>query len=373
MEIKFKRQHNDSFMIIDAVDTVENYEVKMIGENQIDALLEMSKINFNGVQQYTYNISRKENLEDFLESHDLTIELLRRIVLNIQLAYDELNRFLINERHIWLEIETVYLEKAQDNFKVSLCYYPKDIGTVQEQFRGLFEKILRLVPPGDKKFTKKVYEAYDLCLKEDYTLAEIYDCLQDDESEELIVNKINLRDDGIDEYEEAENIDWELPQNYLADYSDSESEGKTSPLKQIHQVIKTFLCNKIEFKDVFDSASDDFIVEPDCELEQKTQLLTETKPCGKLVYDGQNKEDDFLVNKDVFRIGSGKKNDAILRERTVSTNHAKITREGDDYYLSDLNSTNSTFVNNKELSYRTPVKLKIMDKISFANVNYVFM
>ena len=74
----------------------------------------------------------------------------------------------------------------------------------------------------------------------------------------------------------------------------------------------------------------------------------------------------------MFRIGSGKGNDAVLKAKTVSSNHAKIEKDGNDYYISDLNSTNSTYVNNVELPYRTKVKLKIMDKISFANVNYTF-
>lgn len=347
----------------------------MIEENRIDALLEVSKININGTQQYNYNISRKENLEDYLDSHDLTIDIVRRIILNIQLAYDELEKYMIDDCHIWLSKESVYLEKSYDSFKVSLCYYPKNMGNVQEQFRSIMEHLLTVVPASDKELAKVVYEAYDICLKEDYTLSEILDCISDVcEVSEPPVEKINLREEERTECDYIEQDYFNQQGEYISDQFDEISQEKTSLFWQVQGAVKNFLCKKIEFKDNPILESDDFVIDPEnIELEQKTELLADVKPSGKLVYDGLNREEDFLVDKDVFRIGSGRANDAVLHERTVSTNHAKIVREGDDFYLSDLNSTNSTFVNNEQLVYRNPVKLRIMDRISFANVNYTFM
>ena len=73
--------------------------------------------------------------------------------------------------------------------------------------------------------------------------------------------------------------------------------------------------------------------------------MSEAPAIGRLVYDGDSNEDDFLINKDTFRIGSSQNNDAVLKARTVSKNHAKITKEGDDFYITDSNSTNGSFLN----------------------------
>ena len=120
-------------------------------------------------------------------------------------------------------------------------------------------------------------------------------------------------------------------------------------------------------------AAEDFVIEPDYEMDEKTVLLSESKPVGRLVYDGNSNEDDFIINKDVFRIGTGKANDAIIHARTVSGNHAKITKEGNDYYLTDSNSTNGSFLNSLPLVYRKPYKLKPMDVIRFATESYIFL
>ena len=375
MDISYKRQHNESFMVVELEDTVSTYEEKMIEENQISSLLTITRLNFNGCMQYHYNISRKENLEDFLDSHDLNLDTFRRFVVNLKLAYAELDKYLIDERHIWLDKESVFFEKGADSFKLSLCFYPKDMGTMQEQFRTIMDYILKKVPSSDREFSRIIYEIYDLCLKEDYTLGEILEYLQPKESEvDTKVESINLRDDfPAETTEELRADDYPLGQEFVSDLTSFQVPEKPSIFGKFISGAKGFLTKKIEFKDEYPEESEDFIIEPDAEFEEKTVLLSETKPVGRLVYDGQDGENDFLVTKDIFRIGKSKSCDAVISAPTISQNHAKIVREGDDYFLSDMNSTNSTFLNNEELVYRRPVKLKIMDKIRFANVSYTFM
>lgn len=373
MEIKYKRQHNESYMVLEVNEESLGYEEKMIEENQLSSLLKFSKVNFNGVQQYNYCISRKENLEDYLEGRELTLELLKRIILNIQLGYEEIAKYLIDENHIYLSKETVFLEKSNDSFRLSLCYYPSDLGSVQQQFRSLMEFFLQYVSSRDKQITDAVYKAYDLCLKNDYTISEILECLQSEDNDyEVYVERIDPYAETIESVGESYEDPLFTQTESLNDWYEAENSKKSGKWNTFLDSVKGFINNKINFEDLNYDSSDDFVVDPDYEIEEKTVLLTDVNPSGKLVYDGQNQEDDFLVNKDIFRIGSGKGNDAILKAKTVSSNHAKIEKEGNDYYITDLNSTNSTFVNNVELPYRTKVKLKIMDKISFANVNYTF-
>jgi hypothetical protein len=371
MEIKYKRQHNESFMVLEGSDVIRNYEERMIEENDICSLLKFNKLNVNGIQQYNYNISRKENLEDFLEAQRLDLDMFRRLLLNIKIAYEEIGRYLIDERHIFLSKETIFLEKNNESFKVSLCYYPKDMGGVQQQFRELMEYFLKLVTPENRHLTEKIYNAYDLCLKEDFTLSEIIESLQQDQEEEISVQRIVLddMDDSIEEdYPEF------VPQGeYLSELYEETDKRDRFQIGHLWDSVKGLLSSRIPYKDTYKEEMEDFEIDPDYEIEERTILLSHAKPAGKLVYDGPNHEEDFLIDKDIFRIGSGKNNDAVINEKTVSSNHAKIVREGDDYYISDLNSTNSTYVNNRELTYKSKIRLSVMDKISFANVSYVFM
>ena len=106
MEIKYIRKHNDSFMtIIDEANAVE-YETKMIDSNDISILLEYSILEIDGTTQYNYNISRKENLQDYLETRDYSLEAIEKTVLSLQIGLSELEKYLIDEeRNITLFID----------------------------------------------------------------------------------------------------------------------------------------------------------------------------------------------------------------------------------------------------------------------------
>jgi pSer/pThr/pTyr-binding forkhead associated (FHA) protein len=92
---------------------------------------------------------------------------------------------------------------------------------------------------------------------------------------------------------------------------------------------------------------------------------------GKLLYEGSGEEEDILINKEVFRIGSKEKdNDAVLHSSGVSRYHARILKQGESYFLEDLNSKNGTYVNGKQLNYKEKLKLQSMDQVRFADALY---
>lgn len=80
---------------------------------------------------------------------------------------------------------------------------------------------------------------------------------------------------------------------------------------------------------------------------------------------------DIPVTSYPFFIGKLKKNvDYCLESDTVSRYHAKITKEGEEIYLTDLNSTNGTFINDEPLQTYQKKEIRYGDVIAFANIKY---
>ena len=59
---------------------------------------------------------------------------------------------------------------------------------------------------------------------------------------------------------------------------------------------------------------------------------------------------EFKMEKDVMTIGRKDDNDLPIDNMAVSGHHAKIYKEGMSYVLEDLNSTNGTYVNDKQIA-----------------------
>ncbi len=73
----------------------------------------------------------------------------------------------------------------------------------------------------------------------------------------------------------------------------------------------------------------------------------------------------YLYHKFETIIGRDEKSDIIIQDATVSRQHASLTLRGNEYVLSDLSSTNGTFVNDGKIT--TPSPLKEGDVISLGN------
>ncbi len=75
-----------------------------------------------------------------------------------------------------------------------------------------------------------------------------------------------------------------------------------------------------------------------------------------------------------FFIGKLKENvDYCLDQKVISRFHAKITREEEKYYITDLNSTNGTYVNSQLLRTYEKKEIVLGDEIAFANISYHFL
>ena len=79
------------------------------------------------------------------------------------------------------------------------------------------------------------------------------------------------------------------------------------------------------------------------------------------------------MERDVCLIGKGKAAaDVLLVSPAVSRLHARLTWDGETYCISDLNSKNGTFINDKLLSVGETYALNAGDKIQFADLTYRF-
>ncbi len=64
--------------------------------------------------------------------------------------------------------------------------------------------------------------------------------------------------------------------------------------------------------------------------------------------------------------------DCVLTGEAVSRIHARIDREGEEYRISDLNSTNGTSVNGRVLETNETMALKKGDEVFIANFPFIF-
>ena len=95
---------------------------------------------------------------------------------------------------------------------------------------------------------------------------------------------------------------------------------------------------------------------------------------ARLIYLGGGEERDFVVDKDIFLIGTDASAvDGVLKSRAAGEIQAKITKSENTYYIEDMNSANGTLVNGEILIYKEVRRLEEGDRITFADISYRFL
>lgn len=81
-----------------------------------------------------------------------------------------------------------------------------------------------------------------------------------------------------------------------------------------------------------------------------------------------NIHNDYNLEPGRTSIGRHSDNDVIISDASVSNHHARLNFEA-NYFLTDLRSSNGTFINGKKIFH---VKLADGDVINFAGIHATF-
>jgi hypothetical protein len=85
--------------------------------------------------------------------------------------------------------------------------------------------------------------------------------------------------------------------------------------------------------------------------------------------DGPDKGKDYRISKEKTSIGKQETSDIVIKRDFISRNHAVLTYEDTKFVLTDLHSTNHTYVNDEKISKKI---LKDNDTIRFGEAAYKF-
>ncbi|MBQ4300789.1 MAG: FHA domain-containing protein, partial [Lachnospiraceae bacterium] len=325
-----------------------------------------------------------------------------RIFAAIMVAFEEVAKYLLRTEHILLSAETIYVSR-QEGQEVYLCYYPGD----QDGKCGLSDfmnHIIGVLDYADDDLTRLCYSLYEMTLDEHTTIGDLYEYIQENLPTDYIQtpnssggnsreNNCALQkeehiyaegDEHIDFVENVatyddmeEPVDEEVAQREF-DFGGNVLEEIFNRIRskglEIYDMIMSWQKDKKDRTEDNKPLENDLIIEPEPVECEPTVFLgaKSNKVYGSLRYIGNEKESDYIIDSNIFRIGTHGANDACLNSQTVSRHHAKINEIDNHFYIQDLNSTNGTFLNDIMLNYSQSYELNPGDRITFADVPYIF-
>jgi hypothetical protein len=92
---------------------------------------------------------------------------------------------------------------------------------------------------------------------------------------------------------------------------------------------------------------------------------------ARLVSIGVHPQLEYRLDKNALAIGSHHNNDIVLTDTTVSRRHATISRRLGRFILTDLGSTNGSYINGRRIS--RPTALRRGDEVRFGSARFGFL
>ena len=283
------------------------------------------------------------------------------------------------------------------------CYYPNKEGELREEFANLIENMLPQLDHENREDTEKVYAIYEKTREENYSLLklqELFFATEEENDWEMWQEYKEVKNETVGIESVAVN-----PQNPKK--SDKIMSLKKLILQALEKGISSLHLDKLNRKKK--ELSMPAIPVPFIKKKQKESSpernkihLSEHRKMGasekdpaypmkqdrvylsrqreeavtgaRLIYLGGGEERDFVVDKDIFLIGTDASAvDGVLKSRAAGEIQAKITRAENTYYIEDMNSANGTLVNGEILIYKEVRRLEEGDRITFADISYRFL
>lgn len=368
MKTEYIRNLTGSYMIIkDAEYTYENMELLMLLNNKISGLLDMQVIVSNGKIEYWYEITGTTSIGTMMDLFSLDGTRLKRLIEDVYDMNQQLLDYLLDGENILYSPEFIYYDRGMEKYR--FCYLPGSKVLEQNSLQTLAEYLLPKLDHKDQDAVTMGYAFYEKSIQEHCSVEELLSCV-------ILKDSSYLEEKNKDTTEgmEADELSKSSPYENEDEWDFDEKPGFLQRLftRQRKKVERT---KAPDYEQLLSEVSRLGVVAEPSLPETPTVFLNIEKhlEIGRLIYQGEGKEENFVLEEDSFLIGKDTKiANGVLVADTVSRIHARIYRQEGHYYIEDLNSTNGTYLNGQELFYRQPAKLEAMDRIVFGTEEFVF-
>lgn len=379
----YKRHLSQSYMILEGEENVPpSYELEILSYNRIKGILPMETEVLDGTMRFWYEITGKQTFSDYLGRRRMDMQLLCCFFRALEEICRTVSHYLLEEDSILLDFDYIYMDFEQKN--IEFVYFPGRKENLRGLFRKTMEQILQKLNHDDKQAVTAAYEVYQHSLQDDQSLGEMLKFGESGKEEEKRTEwEVELPLPGEPEPSRKGNPEplgkWQ-PDPLRIQQPESLTAEKEMPQKQIFGVFARtaeILKRRPGFgrkeKEEFLVRPEDVQFEPEA-IVHPTELLCENREVqGVLLYQGKENGKDLRIEKPVFLIGKKESEvDGFIDSSCISRVHAKVELEKGEYYITDMNSTNGTYLNGECLEYRQRVCLKPGDQVVFGRLDYRF-
>lgn len=176
---KYRRELNQAFLILEGTEPYEeDYQIRMLKENQIEGLLPVIGRGVDQFGVYEYDISGKSSMKSLYGYNKITCMDMKKFLLRLSEVITHTTEYLLDVNHLLLEPEYIFCEEGRYYF----CYYPKGNNNIWSAFHVLTEYFVRQTDYQDDESVMLAFMLHKETMEENYSLKKMIDAVQKQEN-----------------------------------------------------------------------------------------------------------------------------------------------------------------------------------------------
>lgn len=363
---RFKNEFDHIFLMLETIEKGD-YKREMIIQNNIEGFLSC-KLIYDGENPYlSYDVSGKKSLSKKYENLKMSFADIEELLLSIIYIVKKSREYLLDSKNICCDPDFIYFDIETD--KIFLLFDPDTIYEKSMQYRDLAEFLLDKVDHREESAVKIAYQFYRLS-KEDFFSLDVFqgliekekveeniDCKKENyfdfEKEELkavgqeknIYDEIKLEQEALEAEQSNSKRQKRFHFSFLNRKRRREEQLEEELRKAEKVTIDEYFGDEIGSETVF--FGDDFI----------------------LKWKEGNFSKEYELSQFPVQLGKLKAKNCIrIEDASISRIHARFEEKNGKIFLQDLNSTNGTIVNGKNLRAGEEIEIQREDEIQFGKI-----
>ncbi len=404
MKTKYIRDFRHNYLVIEKEDSGQDgYLIKMITENSIEGLIPCQERMINGESLLYYDITSRQSIQSILEAQPLQMRHLQKLFSGLRAISEVMEKYLLSPEELLMLPEFVYMDMA--TWEYSFVYYPGRTEEGASSFQKLTEFFMQHMDSENIPLVEAVYQMADLLNRQQFVMDELITWFQENYDEERMEDRIqepsetmtqsnqnpNMQTQNMHRNQEGhrqvttvQNAGWNRDTQGIPQEMSYVQFPESEENKPFWTRLMEWLCPGRKYKRK--KAKDDsarYIRYQDITEIEKTP---ETDEYGHTVFI------PWVENSDNKLYGIGKSNkyhiplqklpitvgkmagavDHVLNDQSVSRLHARISRDGNRFFITDLNSTNGTFRNGMRLEPNASEIIEPGDEIGIGKLKFIY-
>lgn len=393
-------------------------EEQMLVNNRINRLLPFQLQYIDGFKQFYYCIDGARPLASIYRQQYMSYDCIMKLFQSILKLMEDLKKFLLKAEGLSLSPEDIYMVSDDDN--PYFCYLPGNRKNIMDQWKELTEFLMNAINHKEEQTVVFIYGLYRIVGEENASIATISDYINQQPKTAVIKKPPIISDEPI------------IPTSKPPEPAPHESESYQSQPDEIFepsiQVKKLVLDKKSNYRPIiithivavtlllgfasfcivqifikensrtyFNNLMGALFLmisigislagklkkkqEKEIEDDMEATVLLSGAPVNK-----RSQEISYLkpvertgepyipLEKSTLAIGYLREAvDIWINDKSVSRLHSVIEKKNGRFYITDLDSSNGTYINGRRLDSKIQMKVNHQDHIIFGSKEYEFL